>query len=175
MGRLRGLKVLRSLPFDCRCPSSLSLSGRGECALASGRGGFNDLSAYFYFMEERGKLRNTARVSLYIDSRVGRSKRFQPPLSVSIIASKAVKMSSSTSAMIWSFVSGAFTGQAARDVIDWCSVITLTAIRVGSAKIRLTASRILGSLLLSWITMSWASSNSVAVSVRLNQFWNSDV
>src|SRR5262249_42487174 len=89
-------RFLCSLPFDCRCPSSLSLSGRGRCDLASGRGGGDELSAYSYFMEERGKLRNTARVSLYIDSRVGRSKRFQPPLSVSIIASKAVKMSSST-------------------------------------------------------------------------------
>src|SRR5215475_1142164 len=95
-GSARGLKVFRSLPFDCRCPSSLSLSGRGRCDLVLGRGGCNDLSAYSYFMEERVKLRNTARVSLYIDSRVGRSKRFQPPLSVSIIASKAVKMSSST-------------------------------------------------------------------------------
>jgi hypothetical protein len=49
--------------------------------------------------------------------------------------------------MTWSSVSGAFTGQAARDVIDWCSVITLTAVRVGSAKIRLASPRILGSLL----------------------------
>src|SRR5215510_7759905 len=53
MGRPRGLKVFHSLPFDCRCPSSLSLSGRGRCDLVSGRGGCNDLSAYSYFMGER--------------------------------------------------------------------------------------------------------------------------
>ena len=45
-------------------------------------------TAIAYLKKERGRWRNTARVSLYIDSRVGGSKRFQPPLCTKIITSK---------------------------------------------------------------------------------------
>ena len=111
---------IRSVPSDFRAPATEVESDPSIFKV--------DLPAYL--VNQRGSLPNTSRVSLYIESSVDRSNRFEPPLSASVSTSKAAKTSLSMDALISSPDSGAFTGHAAREVIDWCSAMALTAVRL---------------------------------------------